>query len=255
MDKHIEHTDVVIIEEIIILKVVNIHVYARAGQKPPKAEKYEIQIDRIEYLVDKEHMTGRELLTLAGKLPVERFQLNQKLHKGKVEKIGLDQVVCFTDPGVEKFMTVPLDQTEGKLPRRQFTLPEEDLEALNTNCAIWETVSEGNGQWVLIDEFPLPNGYGVQTATIAIKIEPGYPRTQLDMVYVYPPLQRADNQPINALCGQMIDGKMFQRWSRHRTGENPWRDGEDNLSTHLLLVSFWFEQEFQKRPAPYAVPA
>jgi hypothetical protein len=58
-------------------------------------------------------MTGREILILAGKTPPERFQLNLRLKGGKVVKVGYDEKVCFTTPGVEKFMTIPLDQTEG----------------------------------------------------------------------------------------------------------------------------------------------
>jgi len=46
-------------------------------------------------------------------LPIERFQLNQKSHDGVVEKIGYDEKVDFTEPGIERFMTIPLDQTEG----------------------------------------------------------------------------------------------------------------------------------------------
>jgi hypothetical protein len=31
-----------------------------------------------------------------------------------MQEIGLDEDVCFTTPGVEKFKTMPLDQTEGQ---------------------------------------------------------------------------------------------------------------------------------------------
>jgi hypothetical protein len=58
-------------------------------------------------------MTGREILILAGKTPPERFQLNQRFKGGRVVKVGYDQKVCFTEPGIERFMTIPLDQTEG----------------------------------------------------------------------------------------------------------------------------------------------
>ncbi|WP_298359823.1 multiubiquitin domain-containing protein [Runella sp.] len=231
-----------------LLEFVNVHDYGRQGQKPPKAKKYHIQIDRTEYVVQKEHITGKELLVLAGKTPPERFQLNQRLHKGKVEKIDLDEVVCLTAPGIEKFMTVPLDQTEGELLRKQFALTEEDLEYLETLGLRWETINDSNGQWILIHDFPVIEGYNVPTTTVAVKLECGYPRTQLDMAYFFPALIRKDGQSIGAIENQVIDGKNFQRWSRHRTGENPWREGIDNLSTHLLLVSVWFSQEFQKHP-------
>jgi len=68
------------------------------------------------------------------------------------------------------------------------------------------------------------------------------------MAYFFPEVKRLDNKPINATCIQKIDNKTFQRWSRHRTAANPWREGIDDISTHLLLVGFWFEQEFIKNP-------
>jgi hypothetical protein len=48
---------------------------------------------------------------------------------------------------------------------------------------------------------------------------------------------------------QSLDGKSFQRWSRHRTAENPWRIGRDNLGTHIILVEDWLAREFEKCPA------
>lgn len=79
----------------------------------PKGCKYKIKIDREKYVVNVECMTGREILTLANKIPVERFQLNQKFKGGRVKRIQLDEKVDFTTKGIERFMTLPLDQTEG----------------------------------------------------------------------------------------------------------------------------------------------
>jgi len=83
------------------------------GGSNNEKKHYEIMIDRQPYKVDKECMTGREILALAGKIPVERFQLNVRYKGGKVSKVGYDQTICFSEPGIEKFMTLPLDQTEG----------------------------------------------------------------------------------------------------------------------------------------------
>lgn len=130
--------------------------------------------------------------------------------------------------------------------RQQFQLPQEDITFLNSLELKWEAVNDRNMQWVIIYDFPVPKGYNTNVVTVAIKIETGYPRTPLDMAYFFPALSRADNKVINAISGQPIDGKQFQRWSRHRTPQNPWRAGVDDLSTHLGLVSFWFEQEFIK---------
>lgn len=75
--------------------------------------EYRITIDKAQYVVKKSSMTGRELLQLAGKTPVERFMISMKLHGGQVKRVGLDESVDFTTPGLEKFLTLPLDQTEG----------------------------------------------------------------------------------------------------------------------------------------------
>ncbi len=103
-------------------------------------------------------------------------------------------------------------------------------------------------QWVIIKSYPLPCGYTVEVVDVAIKIGTGYPRTPLDMAYFFPALQRKDGKAIGALSPQIIDGKQYQRWSRHRTSVNPWREGVDDLSTHMALVSHWFSQEFIKQP-------
>lgn len=78
-----------------------------------KDKYYNIVVDRQQFRVRQECMTGKEILILAGKNPPERFQLNQRFKGGKVVKVGYEQKVCFSDPGIEKFMTIPLDQTEG----------------------------------------------------------------------------------------------------------------------------------------------
>jgi len=233
-------------------EVIDVEQFSKEGKTPPKAKKYRIKIDREVYVVEKECMTGRELLTLAGKNPPEKFQINMRLKGGKVDPIGLDEAVCFTKPGIEKFMTLPLDQTEGQ-SRRQFALLEEDVEFLDSLGLLWETLSESSGMWLLIYNYPVCGGYNVEKVTAAIKIEPGYPRTQLDMAYFYPGLSRQDGQPIGATSLQQIDGKPYQRWSRHRTGQNPWREGIDNVATHVSLVTRWFRQEFEKRAN--AIPA
>jgi hypothetical protein len=131
--------------------------------------------------------------------------------------------------------------------KRDFHLPEEDCKFLD-GIGEWETISNSGMQWVIIHDYPVCPGYNIEKVTVAIKIETGYPRTALDMAYFFPALHRKDGKVIRATTSQSIDGKSFQRWSRHRTSQNPWREGIDDLSTHLSLVSFWFELEFKKQP-------
>src|SRR5207244_427442 len=89
----------------------------------------------------------------------------------------------------------------------------------------------------------VPVGYNVRTVDLALRIAPDYPTAQIDMVYFSPGLSRADGKGINGLSAQRLDGRDFQQWSRHRTGQNPWRPGEDDLQTHMLLVEHWLMHE------------
>lgn len=137
--------------------------------------------------------------------------------------------------------------------RKQFELFEEDQDYLESLGLPWETIVEGKMLWILVHEFKLPEGYKQEKVALAINMPAGYPRTQLDMVYFHPAITRNDNQPIGALAQQNIDGNSWQRWSRHRTRKNTWREGVDNLATHFALIENWLEREFKLRP--YAVSA
>jgi hypothetical protein len=132
--------------------------------------------------------------------------------------------------------------------RRQIDLPERDVDFLTASGFPWETLgAQGTGH-VLIHEFPPPPCYTEKKVTVALKIDAGYDDTQIDMAYFFPALVRIDGKPIGALASTTIDGKKFQRWSRHRTPANPWRPGEDYIGTHMALVEEWLIREFTLRP-------
>ncbi|NNT71573.1 hypothetical protein HKT18_05010 [Flavobacterium sp. IMCC34852] len=232
------------------VEIIDIHEHCQNDQPVPENCKYRILIDREPYVVDVACLTGKEILLLTHKTPPDRFQLRQKFKDGRVVTIKNDQKVCFTEPGIEKFKTIPLDQTEGEdiFLRREFELLEEDEAYLATLQLPWETAKLANQNWVLVHDYPIVEGYNVKKATMAIRMIGGYPTSGLDMVYFYPALSRIDQQPIGALTSHPLDGKTYQQWSRHRTGANPWRVDIDNLSTHIPLADFWLSNEFVKRP-------
>jgi hypothetical protein len=131
------------------------------------------------------------------------------------------------------------------MARREFELPPGDVEFLDSQCPGWEGIRSGSANWLLVGQLVLPAGYRVATAQVALRIEPGYPDTQIDMAYFFPPLQRQDGKSIPATeSTETIDGRTFQRWSRHRTAANPWRPGIDDISTHLAQVQHWLIREF-----------
>jgi hypothetical protein len=95
------------------MSVENLSVGTGGPEPVEKPRLFEIQIDKTVYKVENPTPTGRELLGIAGKSPPDQFAIYLK-HKGaQPERIGLDQKVDLREPGVEKFVTLPLDQTEG----------------------------------------------------------------------------------------------------------------------------------------------
>lgn len=215
------------------------------GGKPPK--NYKVQIDKTIYEFDQPTVTGRELLTRAGKVPVQDFALYRKAKGGAPERVAdLEASIDLTDAGLERFVTLPLDQTEGLGLRRQFSLPEEDQEWLDACGLEYELVAEGGVLRVVLHNFPTPGGYNHSHVEANVRIEAGYPDSQIDMAYFHPPLVRLDGKAIAATCDDVFDGRVWQRWSRHRTGINPWRPSVDNLATHFALVETWLAREFTK---------
>lgn len=131
------------------------------------------------------------------------------------------------------------------MERRDFRLSGDDEIHLNTRGLTWETVINGRDHWLLIHDFPIPEGYKTTKATAALRIVGDYLTGGIDMVYFSPVLERLDNQVIPATSGRVpIDGKQYQMWSRHRTAQNSWRPGIDDISTHLSLVEEWLKREF-----------
>lgn len=96
-----------------VVDEVNIEEYGKAGRKPPRARVYVIRVGKQTLRIEKPDPAASEILTLAGKVPVTNYILMQISKGGQAETIPLDQKVDLTKPGVEKFKTLPRDQTEG----------------------------------------------------------------------------------------------------------------------------------------------
>jgi len=242
-----------VIEEGDLVEIVDIEIYAKENKRPPRAKKYEFRIDREHFTVDHRKIGGEELFKLAQKSP-EKWRMHQKLHGGQMKEIKVGDTVDLGEPGIERFVTMELTQGDGEQataneplsassetpsPRRDFRLPEDDEDYLNTLGLRWETVVERGVRWVILHDHPLPAGYTAKTVTIAIRIEGGYPPGKLDMAYFLPPLARADGVAIRKTEMHNIDGGTYQRWSRHY----PWREVIDTFATHHLHIKDWLEAE------------
>lgn len=95
----------------VFLSCVELEKHCSDESPPPISSRYLIRVDKIRILVDKPKPTGREILILAGKDPATTM-LNQKIGRA-FKPVALDQQVDLTACGVERFTTLPNEQSEG----------------------------------------------------------------------------------------------------------------------------------------------
>lgn len=80
--------------------------------RKPHARHYLIRVDRERIRTKEECLTGAEILRLVDKTP-STHKLFQRFRGGENRPVEPCDRVCFTAPGVERFMTIPCDTTEG----------------------------------------------------------------------------------------------------------------------------------------------
>lgn len=95
-----------------MVEEVDLEEYAKAGKPVPPARRYRLRIDKELRVTENPTPTGREILALVGKTP-EGYVLSMKLRGGHAKPIGADEHVDLRQPGIERFMTIPRDATEG----------------------------------------------------------------------------------------------------------------------------------------------
>lgn len=232
------------------VEMVDLEEHAnKHGTAAPRAKQYAFRVDRERVVVTTPKITGKEILAKVGKTP-DKYKLYQHRKGHQPILIPPDHTVDLREKGVERFTTMPKDTTEGRdgdpSLRRDFRLPESDEAYLNDLGLQWETFLDGQTRWLIILDWVLPQGYYHSKTAVGLQIPQNYSDSQIDMVYFKDHLARTDGKPIGALCGQLIGSANWQRWSRHRSGVNPWRPGVDDIASHLTLVDEWLRREFEK---------
>jgi multiubiquitin len=116
MEKHQETPEPEVesgIQEEILDEIADLEEYAKLGKRPPRCRGYRIRINGERFEVHEPTIKGSQVLRLAGKEPPQDYTVWLKLRGERPEKIGLDEEVNLRRPGVEKFKTLPRDQSEG----------------------------------------------------------------------------------------------------------------------------------------------
>jgi hypothetical protein len=185
-------------------------------------------------------ITARAALEAAGFDVRKPWHIFLKVAGQPKVEIALDYVIDLEAHGIEKLRLLPrnVDNGEAPLPpQRDFALLEVDENHLDRLRLRWETVVESDGRrWLLISAFPLPPGYTVETALLALEIPSAYPGAQIYGFYAHPELALSSGAAIRStqLVG-VVRGKRLVGWSRHRPGQ-PWDPANDNVVTQLCLV-------------------
>ncbi|MDO3523969.1 multiubiquitin domain-containing protein [Ralstonia pseudosolanacearum] len=230
-------------------EIIDVEIFVREKKPIPHGHKYKIRIDKDYYIVDVSHMTGEQILGLAGKSSAG-YLLSEKVH-GQMRPVAPGETVDFTAHGVERFATIPKEVREGEGPvRADFAVMAEDAEFLNGKAYTWEAVAqhehEHDTKRIVVRGFEPPPGFSPAKVDMFVILPQGYPDTQIDMVYFYPALARNDGKQIPSLVTNAFEDKTWQGWSRHRTENSPWRQGIDNVGTHLMLVDDFLRAELLK---------
>lgn len=227
-------------EIIEILEIVEIEVYVREGRPVPHAHRYKYRVNKQHFISDQPEITREHILERAGLTPTDQYRLRLKRRHGPPEEIKPGQTVHLRDHGIERFIAQPKEVQDGLEARREFVLSPADHAFLDGLQLRWEALNRGGRLWVIIYAMPLPAGFQVPVADVAIEIAAGYPTSQLDMAYFYPPLALTSGGTLTCVEAiEQLEGKGWQRWSRHRIGKSVWVPGVDDLEKHFAYVQDW----------------
>lgn len=215
---------------------IDIAEYAARNERPPPGKRYRFRLDKTSHVSERAVLSGAQILEFASLDPAQ-FNLFQALRGGQRVPIKADQDVDLTTPGVERFFTMKNEHTSGDgRGTCDFELPADDVTYLSELQLRWEARMHGDQRWLVVHDWPVPCGYQTSHTSIALRIDPNYPLTQIDMAFFRPALVRADGRELPAVTLQPVLGDHWQQWSRHRKPDG-WRPGVDNLESHLAFVT------------------
>jgi len=84
---------------------IDLEEAAREGRKPPRGRRYRVQVDDEKHLVENDVVTGRQVLEIAGREPVEDYVLILRLWDEDNEIIDPNDEVNLARRGIERFVT------------------------------------------------------------------------------------------------------------------------------------------------------
>lgn len=86
-------------------EAIDLEQAAREGRKPPRGRRYRVRVDDEKYLVTDDVVTGRQILEISGREPVEDYVLILRVWDEDNEIIDPDDEVNLARRGIERFVT------------------------------------------------------------------------------------------------------------------------------------------------------
>ncbi|MBY3027360.1 hypothetical protein HA464_32355 (plasmid) [Rhizobium leguminosarum bv. trifolii] len=179
-------------------------------------------------------ISGKTLRNLAG--VDARYSIYLEVRGGHDRLIADNHLVDLASKGIERFITVISETTEGLE-----ALPSADRRFLDTHGISYEIMNESGIGAVVLKAFALPPGkFDHDKVDVMIQLPSGYPDASVDMFYTLPwiKLTATNSYAACADVAHQFAGANWQRWSRH--GE--WRAGIDGIRTMVARAQLAFEK-------------
>ena len=205
------------------------------------ATVWTLNVQGVPIQSDTPTISVREALLKAGFDSDKNWIIVLKNADGKIQ-LGINDEIDLSKEGIEKLRLTPHEINNGDNARTlgtepAFALLPSDDEGFRRRGFAPRRVEEGGRRWLIFEAYPLPKGLIPQAVAVALEIPPSYPRAEIDMFYCHPAVQRDDGRAIpQTEATETIEGRTYQRWSRHRGAQSRWDAKTDTVLTHLTLV-------------------
>jgi hypothetical protein len=204
-----------------------------------------IFINRRNYEVAPDPVTGRQILAIAGL--GDGYDL--LLLSGEGDPTG-GQVV-LADQTVEiragmHFRAIPGNRTFGDNVPPILREHAQQL-SLHLNRPVF-VLNEGGQFFVVVEQAALlPGAYNVAASDILLIGDHQYPMSAMDMFWMEEPVTLANGSiPGHASAIEHYIGRQWRRWSWHRNGL--WTPGVDDLLSHWAFVEACWTKEAGREP-------
>lgn len=198
-----------------------------------RKQTWQLKVQGVLLTLTAASISVRDALVKAGIDPNKGWTAALKIKGAPRETIGLDGIIDLSRPGIEKLWLRPNHINNGEAPCgpcRDFAIPQADAQFLEKRELVWDSVMEGASRWIIFRKYPMPEGYTMSEADIAVQIPATYPQAALDMFYCYP------------LCNLPAAVKSLRQRSGKRYKEDPTSAGpaiaaETQLGIPTAIVS------------------